>query len=334
MKELPKGFIIDILKKFKVKYFIFGSTIKVKCPFHNDKNPSASVSVEKNTFICFACKDSLYKRLNKDQKNKIAISAYNLFKLLGGTDKEWQNLVKEAFKNPDKYKKLITQIEKEKSIKKNTGLIEIWNSLEDIPDKESLNYLNERKINFKKVKNEIKFISEESKFNKWKIALPVYNVEKNLVGIQLRASNDKTTPKTIMIPGSSLGFLGLNNLKDSRITVLVEGSIDYLTAKSIGLKRVIGITSASQTIPEELSEYFTKTAIFFVHNDPAGINLYKKVKDICKDKNIILKGVRISKKPGGDLNDFVSNHKNFKVKLKNYLIKLLKGEKNESRNFY
>ncbi len=320
---LPEGFIINILEKFNIKYFLFRNTIKVKCPFHHDEEPSASIDPIKNTFICFVCKDNLYKKLGI-KSNKIAISSYNLFKLLGGDEKEWKILVKKAFK-AKKYMKKV----KNKKEKINKEKIEnIWKSLSTEQDIEIIKYLNKRKINYKKIKNEIKI--NKNKKN-WPIAVPIYDINKNLTGIILKSIKKEIKPKAIMIPGSSLGFLGLKTLEDSKITIVVEGITDFLTAKSLGFKRVIGITSSYQNIPKEIIKYFTKTVIFFLHNDEPGIQLYKNIKNICDKNNIKIIAIRTSKEKGGDLNDFISKNKNSKVKLKNFLIKLLNGEINDPR---
>lgn len=43
--------------------------VRCKCPFHNDKTPSASFNEELNTFICFACdiKGDTYKVIMKQE---------------------------------------------------------------------------------------------------------------------------------------------------------------------------------------------------------------------------------------------------------------------------
>lgn len=276
------------------------------------------------------CQENLYKNLGKNESKK-AVSSKNLFRLLGGTEEEWSKLVKTTYNNPNKYKLLIKKIEENKSRYKKNNLEKLWNELkEDIP-KEIIEYLKNRKIDIPK-NTEIKY-NNNSKFKKWPIAIPVFNVQKKLTGIQLRAINNQVKPKNIMYPGSTLGFFGLDSLKKSNLTIVVEGSIDFLTAKSLGFKRVIGITSSSQNIPEEITQFMTKTTIFFVHNDKAGINLYKKVKEVCKSKNIKLIGIKTCRKEKGDLNDFITKHQNSKVILKNYLTKLIKKEsKNHDRN--
>ncbi|WP_081825304.1 CHC2 zinc finger domain-containing protein [Persephonella sp. IF05-L8] len=52
-KELPPGFILQVLEKKGIKYKKSGSSFRLRCPFHDDKNPSASVDPEKSTFLCF-----------------------------------------------------------------------------------------------------------------------------------------------------------------------------------------------------------------------------------------------------------------------------------------
>ncbi len=58
--------IIEVAKKYGIEV----KKNMAKCPFHNDKNPSLSLSLEKNTFNCFGCGEkgdiiTFYKKLRE-----------------------------------------------------------------------------------------------------------------------------------------------------------------------------------------------------------------------------------------------------------------------------
>jgi hypothetical protein len=69
-----KNNIIALADSFGLKPL--GAKIRI-CPFHNDTNPSLSLSEEKNLFKCFGCSakgniikfNAMLKRLNKEAEN-------------------------------------------------------------------------------------------------------------------------------------------------------------------------------------------------------------------------------------------------------------------------
>ena len=52
---LEKSNIIDVIQSYGISLFKAGRNYKALCPFHDDKNPSMSVSPDKQIFKCFSC---------------------------------------------------------------------------------------------------------------------------------------------------------------------------------------------------------------------------------------------------------------------------------------
>lgn len=52
---LEKSDIIEVIQSYGIKAFKAGKNYKALCPFHNDSNPSMSISPEKQIFKCFSC---------------------------------------------------------------------------------------------------------------------------------------------------------------------------------------------------------------------------------------------------------------------------------------
>jgi len=310
-KELPQGFILKILEIKGIEYKKSGSSFRLKCPFHQDKNPSAFVDPEKNTFLCFACSSSL------SENERMAISAKRFFKLLGGTDKEWHKLVKKSYKFPP-------EITWKKKLPQNIKIEEIWNSFENAYNENAIKYLKSRNIKAEYLvkKKEVKLLN---KFKNWPIAVPIFNLNGSITGIQLKAIREVHGKKAIMYPGSSSGFMGIKNLSENKkVVIVVEGVIDYLTLISHGFKNVLGIMSSNTPI-NGIGSILGKINFFLVHNDKTGFKLFGKVETeaVEHDKTII--PVVLGNRNGYDVNDFFVEKQNPKVLLKEILKSSLKG---------
>ncbi len=310
-RELPQGFIFKILEIKEIAYKKSGSSFRLRCPFHQDKNPSAFVDPEKNTFLCFACGSSL------SENGKMAISAKRLFKLLGGTDEEWYELVKKSYESPPK-------IAWKKKPPQNTKIEELWNSLENACNKNAIKYLKDRniKVEYLVKKKEIKLLN---RFKNWPIAVPIFSLNRSITGIQLKAIKEIYGKKAVMYPGSKPGFMGVKNLcENRRIVIVVEGVIDYLTLISHGFRNVIGIMS-SNTPTDGIGNILGKISFLLVHNDKAGFGLLERIKEESVKHNKIIIPVVLGNKKGYDVNDFFVEKQNPKVFLKEILKSSLKG---------
>ncbi|WP_029523668.1 CHC2 zinc finger domain-containing protein [Persephonella sp. KM09-Lau-8] len=310
-KELPPGFILQVLEKKGIKYKKSGNSFRLRCPFHDDKNPSASVDPEKNTFLCFACGSSL------SENGKIAISAKRLFELLGGSKEEWHNLIRQTYESPP-------EITWSKNPPQNIKIEKIWNSLENVYNESAIKYLKSRNINVEYLmkREEIKLLT---KIKNWPIAIPIFNTQGIMVGIQLKALKEIEGKKAIMYPGSNSGFLGIKDLdKSKKIVIITEGVIDYLTLKGHGFRNVIGIMS-SNTPVDGIGKILSKINFFLVHNDKAGFGLFEKIKGEVVKSNKIIIPIVLGNRKGYDVNDFFVEKQNPKVLLKEILKSSLKG---------
>jgi len=108
-KILPEGAIIYLLEnKFGIKVKKHANTYSCKCPFHDDRKPSALVSPQTNTFACTVCGSSLkkrwYEKIGKEYKEEHQKHYYIPAKavaMLEGitkramTEEEWKEFLKE-----------------------------------------------------------------------------------------------------------------------------------------------------------------------------------------------------------------------------------------------
>ena len=326
--ELPYGTVLEILKLKKIPFRRSGNSFKVKCPFHNDKHPSASVDPERNTFICFACGETLYENWKsiqgiKSKQNKAAIPSKALFLMLGHSEKEWKKFVRKRFQRANTEK--MSEMEK---VKKDSHLskeiLDFWRNNLNTEKKPVIDYLLSRKINphYLLKKQEIKILNDKKykKFKSWPILIPTYNTKKELVGIQMRSLSEKNNPKAIMLPGSQPGYFGLKSFQKQNFTIITEGSTDFLTLKSQGVNNVIGLFNTLTPIDKNLELYLSQKIIFFFHNDKAGIRLLKKFKRTFPSKEIL--AVSFLKKESGDLNDIISENQSVIKELKKYQKKI------------
>jgi len=345
-KKLPTGTIIKVLEKKNIPYRKSGKAFILKCPFHNDENPSASVHPQKNTFLCFVCGENIYERWKALKKStrketKQAVSAKQLAELLGITDKEWKEIVKTVLEEEKKYgtvktKNLELTIN---SYKKTDNYHQnLWEEMKSVWDRSAIEYLENRKINAKLLhkKNEIRFLKrntgkETDKYEKWPIMVPMYSIHGNkIVNIQLRADNPETTPRAIMVPGGKITHFGIQNLNSSTpVVFVVEGSTDYLTLKSWKVKNALGLYNASKELELEIIKKLSKVIVLFYDNDEAGIKQLIKIKNrilsVSPNKIIIPFGIKGKSK---DLNDLAVNNPNAKKiiynSIKDFLRKKLK----------
>src|SRR5574344_1421164 len=84
-KVLENVDIVDVVKSF-VDLEPKGKNLFGLCPFHDDKNPSMSVSKEKGIFYCFTCKKGgnaikfieLYKHMTSIEAARYLAEAYHI----------------------------------------------------------------------------------------------------------------------------------------------------------------------------------------------------------------------------------------------------------------
>ncbi|WP_029523636.1 CHC2 zinc finger domain-containing protein [Persephonella sp. KM09-Lau-8] len=329
-KKLPIGTILKVLEKKGIPFKKSGKAFSLKCPFHDDDKPSASAHPEKNTFMCFACGEKIYEKWKKlkgvnNKETKKAVSAKQLAELLGLSQEEWKSIVKEAIEEEKKYGTV--KIKESKLVinnyKRNNNYYQnLWEEMKNNWDDSAAKYLENRKINAKKLyqKEEIRFLKrntgkETDKYQKWPIMIPMYSTDgKKIVNIQLRTDNSGVTPKTILTPGGEITHFGLHKLdKKKLITFIAEGSTDYLTLKSWNIHNAIGLYSASKELEEEIINRLSKIVVLFFDHDEAGIKSFLRIKNriltIAPDKIIIPFGIKGKSK---DVNDFAMNNPNAK----------------------
>jgi len=127
--------MVEVLERYTPAYISHANLkrkqFNIRCPFHNDRNPSFTVYKTTNTFRCWSgCNDGksgdvinfvmLFRNVNTKEAIKILKEDFGLDFLGGGNLKEWQK--KRAF------------LEQEVALKKeaNKKIIEAINALKEV----------------------------------------------------------------------------------------------------------------------------------------------------------------------------------------------------------
>ncbi len=255
------------------------------CPFHDDKNPSMSVNVEKGIFTCFSC-GTKGDAIIFNQKIK-GITYEESIKELSG-------------KTIDYTKKEPTSIEK---IYKEVGAFYEYNLHNSESGKEALQYLFSRGFDINTIKafnlglattndtlytllTEKGYTSElihetglinkhKQDFFKGRLIFPIKNTENNVVGFSGRTLKDDKVKyyNTEFKKGETLYNLGnaLGEIRKQDYVVITEGFFDVMRSFDVGVKNVVATmgTAITEEHVKEIGKY-TKNVVLAFDPDEAG----------------------------------------------------------------
>ena len=283
------------LKRKGVNYF-------GRCPFHDEKTPSFSVSPSKQIYHCFGCGNggNVFTFLMEFQKFTFYEAVKSLadrFNIIIETTKDYsdtseysflykvheeatilyqKNLFSPSGEKPLEY--LIGRNLKEKTIKKfRIGFaIKSWNDL--------LNSLNHIGPNDSLMKSGLFIRSEKGTFDRFRsrIMFPIFHQsgKVNAFGGRDFGNNDSAkylnSPETALYQKSNTLY-GLHVTKDvirrSGYAVLVEGYMDFLQLYQSGIEPVISVsgTSLTRNHANMLSKLVNKVILLY-DGDSAGGN--------------------------------------------------------------
>jgi DNA primase len=247
INELTKFEIYEILVTLGVKVSkVHSNKIICNCPYHNDKNPSLSMSLSPNlkgVFNCYSCpaKGNLWT-LIKDFSNspyevlgidKTSIKKYNHNLIFNKTLRNYNN--KELKKEPVKSFK---DIEKEKLD------LEFFNSItakifHPFDIQECREYCISRLIDRGDIENHgIGYIDQGyvgiSEFKK-RLIIPIKDRDGKIVSVEGRDVTRSQEKKCIYPKNSKIGLsiFDYNNLDPEKTTIFVEGVMDVLRVKKV-----------------------------------------------------------------------------------------------------
>ena len=311
MEKIPYETILDIQKRVNIVDIISeylpieqkGKNYFAICPFHDDHNPSMSISPEKQIYTCFVCGESgnvfnfvmnyekisfteaVLKIANKvgislDYKVSISkpnvISKYDKFyKMFDISKKYYQNNINTVYG-----KSAIEYLNKRNITNDIIKEFEIGLSLND----NSLNKLllnkgftNEELIDIGLCGNKDNFMYD---IFRNRIMFPLYNNDGKTVGFSGRIYNGENENKYVNSKESVIfkkGLLlynyhkALEYAREKRQIIIVEGFMDVIRLYTIGIKNVVATMGTAITKEHaDLIRKLSKNIILCFDGDKAG----------------------------------------------------------------
>lgn len=311
MEKIPYETILDIQKRVNIVDIISeylpieqkGKNYFAICPFHDDHNPSMSISPEKQIYTCFVCGESgnvfnfvmnyekisfteaVLKVANKvgislDYKVSISkpnvISKYDKFyKMFDISKKYYQNNINTVYG-----KSAIEYLNKRNITNDIIKEFEIGLSLND----NSLNKLllnkgftNEELIDIGLCGNKDNFMYD---IFRNRIMFPLYNNDGKIVGFSGRIYNGENENKYVNSKESVIfkkGLLlynyhkALEYAREKRQIIIVEGFMDVIRLYTIGIKNVVATMGTAITKEHaDLIRKLSKNIILCFDGDKAG----------------------------------------------------------------
>ncbi len=304
-----------------------GKSFIALCPFHPDKNPSLTISQEKQVYHCFACGagGNVFTFVQEYEKIPFTEAAENLA-LKAGIDLKIKNT------SPD----LSNEISRLYEINKAAAKYFYENLKENIfgPEKEFVfSYLKQRNLNSSVLKrygigyasnvweNLKKYFSEENVFSnedlekagllvlgdnksyydrfRGRIMFPIFSENGKVVAFGARKifEEDKlgkyiNSPESKIYNKSRILY-GLNfskeHIRSTDYVILVEGYMDFISLFEAGIKNVVASSGTSLTEDQVklISRYTNNIAILY-DADLAGIKAAKRGIEIILSQNMDL----------------------------------------------
>lgn len=311
MQKIPYDLILDIQRKVNIVDVISeylpleqkGKNYFAICPFHDDHNPSMSVSSEKQIYTCFVCGASgnvfnfvmNYEKISFGQAvSKVALKAGIK---LDYDAKEINN------KKEDKYNKYYKMFD--------TASKYYQNNIKSVYGKAAIDYLSKRNIDLNIIKefeiglsmndnnigklltnkgfleNELVDIGLCGKKDKFlydifrnRIMFPLYNLEGDVIGFSGRIYNGEDDSKYVNSKESVIFKKGkllynyhraLNYAREKRQIIVVEGFMDVIRLYSIGIKNVVASMGTAITKDHaNLIKKLSKNVVLCFDGDKAG----------------------------------------------------------------
>lgn len=347
--------IVDVVSQY-LKLHQKGNNFWVVCPFHEDSNPSLSISQEKQIYKCFSCgqQGDVFMFLQKF-KNLDFFSALKQAASIVKIDLKDFNL--EMFEQQQN-----TNLHKFK-ILNNLALNFYQYQLTTLEGKKALQYLKERNINEKEINdfylgyapnnnqlleylelqgyNKIDIIEsglakisnddkiKDTFFNR--IIFPILDLEGNCLGFSARKynSSSKENFKYINSPENEIFKKGkiLYNLYNAKKSLtntnmaniyLVEGFMDVISLSKEKITNCVALMGTNLTKEQiNILNKITKNIIVFLDGDQAG-----KLAAIKISNNLMLNNFNvkiIDNSTNLDPDELVLNSKNFKEIISNIL---------------
>lgn len=310
MEKIPYDLILDIQRKVNIVDIIAeylpierkGKNYFAICPFHDDHNPSMSISPEKQIYTCFVCGESgnvfnfvmNYEKISfKEAVSKVAQKAGVML------DVKVEDKPKVEDKNVKYYKMFdITNKYYQNNIRSSYG-------------KKALKYLNDRKLDDETIKEfEIGLSMNDNNVSKMlinkgydinelvdiglcgknknftydifrnRIMFPLYDLNGNVVGFSGRIYNGEDDSKYVNSKESLIfkkGMLlynyhrAMKYAREKHQIIIVEGFMDVIRLYTVGIKNVVASMGTAITKEHaDLIRKLSKNVVLCFDGDKAG----------------------------------------------------------------
>jgi len=287
MEKIPYDVILDIQKKVNIVDIISsyiplekkGKNYFAICPFHDDHNPSLSVSYEKQIYTCFVCgKSGNVFNFVMDYENISFIEAVNLIANKIGIDLNISSSIK-SIKSSTKYDKYYKMFDLTKKF--------YQNNLKSTYGKKANEYLKDRNISPDAIKHfEVGLSFDDNNLSKFllskgytkeeledfgligikdnycydifrnRIMFPLWDNDGNIIGFSGRIYNNEDENKYVNSKESLIfkkGKLLYNYdkvskyVKDSNFVIIVEGFMDVIRLYINGIYNVVATMGTAIT---------------------------------------------------------------------------------------
>ncbi|BDV03580.1 MAG: DNA primase [Candidatus Hepatoplasma scabrum] len=327
------GHYISIEKK--------GNNAVAICPFHQDSNPSLSISNSKKIFKCFVCNEGgngitfvqKYKKVEFIEAIKIIADDFNLNwkdyfktqeKIENPKIKEIKNINLEAL-NFYKYN-LKIELEKNNNLRDYLNKRKITEDLLDAfaigwakNDNSLKQYLLKKNFKEEEILRASLIRNNEGRlhdlfFNR--LIFPIIDQDKQVLGFSGRIIDDKGTIKYLnssenLLFNKSKILYNLNNSFEEILfkneVIIVEGFMDVISFYKIGIKNVCASMGTAFNINHvEKLKKITKNFVLAFDNDQAGIETTIKTYNILKRHNLNISVINLS--DGKDIDEIINNN--------------------------
>jgi len=339
-KVLEKADIVEVIGEY-VKLEKKGNDYKGLCPFHNDSNPSFSVSPNKKVYKCFSCNEAgnVVKFIQKFKN----VSFLEAIKVLGDKYNIPVDLKDNSYnENLRKYYDIMSEV---------TNAYEFY--LKNTKEGEiALQYLHNRQLNDDIIKQfhiglssekenivcktmvesekytpldlkEINLIDNDSNNNKYydlfrgRIMFPIKNLNGNIVGFSGRLYKEGK-PKYINSPENKIFKKGqilynysecYNDIKLNNSVFVFEGFMDVIAAYRCGVKNAVATMGTALTNNQiNALKKLTSNIIICYDGDSAGIEATKRAIRLFINANCNVKVVLMPN--GQDPDEYINTYGN------------------------
>lgn len=311
-KVLENVDIVDVVKSY-VNLEPKGKNLFGLCPFHDDNNPSMSVSREKQIFYCFVCKKGgnaikfieEYKHMPYIDAARFLAKEYHIdvsefdnpktsstsryYNCTGTAQKFFSFLM-----NDENYSKTAREYLKRRGIDDNT-IKEFSIGLSPSDGKSLTKTLKDKGFIISDL-IETGLANEENDIFIDRVMIPIKDEQGRCVAFggriykdsdQSKYVNSKETP--IFKKGEILFNLdkAVKEIKKSGKLIINEGYMDVITSYSRGVKNVIALMGTAMTINQAaLIKKYTDNVVICLDGDRPGINAVSSIIKPLEEKNI------------------------------------------------